>query len=361
MNNGPAVFCMNLYRSILNKRKISSKIELTFITEDIIGNEENVIKVSNKLSNRCRNLGMLIKSFEYFKVTRNNNYDFLVWNFSVLSWYSIIRYNKKTKNVVFVNDPYSLNIGSVLNYKTLRLKLFRIFESYSCRKSYHVITNSVIIKNEIVKQYEIDSQKVSVLHKGIDCNTENKLKLNWEIDITSPIRIAFVKSDYISGGLELLYQSCLLITHLNFEIVVIGPESNNVKPFFDKSNVEIKLMGKLKDKSKLYNEIINCDIFCVPNMKEAFGQANCEAMLLQIPTIILPIDYQMALHDSSYCWIPEFVNKVSLSKSVLEIIEETLAKRKLKSERARNTILKKYNFENTREEFYSILNKIAHE
>lgn len=356
--NGPAVFACNLYDSYIKSKQLNNAIEIAFITEDVI-TEPNVSLVTTKASSFFKRVGMILKAYEYYKVLKKMPYDIAVWNFSILGWFAILSNKKSKKNVVFVNDPYSLNASFRISYKYFRLKIFGFFESYSCKNSNHVITNSEVIKAEILSKYGIDAKNISVLYKGIDCNTNGFLKLNWDIDVKTKIKVVFVKSDYISGGLELLYDSLLLLPDFKFELVVIGP--NAISDYFiNETNIETRLLGRLKNKSKFYYEMVSSDIFCVPNKNEAFGQANCESMMLQIPTIILPTKYQLALHNESYCWIPKEISKTGLADTIKDIIVTSSYNRELKSKKARQVILREYSFEKTKNNFYKILNQVRH-
>jgi glycosyltransferase involved in cell wall biosynthesis len=353
--NGPAVFALNLFETSLKDKK-SLKTKIEFITEDSVG-MEGVVLVPTFFSSFFRSIGMLLKSVEYANVLNNRQYDFYVWNFSVLAWYSLWKDNNTRKHIVFVNDPYSLNLPSKKNYKYFRLIIFKFFESYTCKQSYHIITNSIVIKKDLCEVYNISSDKISVLHKGINCEINSIPKSNWDIKIDDVIRIAFVKSDYISGGLQLLIDSLLLIPSLKFDLVVIGPEKLP-EYLFGYPNIKLNHLGRLENRSSMFNEMVKCDIFCIPNIQEAFGQANCEAMLLQVPTIILPTTYQLALHDESYCWIPKSIDDYNLANIIKEIIEINNFQREAKAIKARKVVLTKYNIKFTKIEFNNILSTL---
>lgn len=352
--NGPANFAVNLYNFT---KKNHSKIQITFFTEDHKENNE-VVQVPVKWSKIFNKLGMLIKALEYDRALPEEQFDIAVWNFSVVGWFSVFK-NKKIKNIVFVNDQLSLNSKWTLNYSSIRYKIFKIFESYSCRNAEHVITNSNSIKKKLIEEYNLKPEKISVLYKGIEIPDYNQLKTDWTIDTNSYIKVGFVKTNYIEGGLEILCEALSELSDYQFEIIVAGPEkvSFNLDKY---SNIKINVKGRL-DRKELLSELIQTDFYCVPSLNEAFGQANIEAMALQVPTIILPTDNQLAIHDRDYCWIPKDITMLSLSSTIQELINCPISIRKNKSVKARTIIEKNYSIQNSFKVFNTILEKVDNE
>lgn len=354
-NNGPANFAVGLFNLV---KKTHTDIFFEFYSEDS-KNEVGVTHVSTKMSSLFSYFGMVIKSFEYYNAIKDKDFDLNIWNFSVIGWFSILMNNSDTKNVVFVNDLLSLDCKFNMNYSYLRLKIFRYFESYSCKNSQRIITNSEVIKRKIIENYKVSENKINVLYKGIDIPKKNYLKIDWSINKYGIIKISFVKTNYLEGGLEMLCAALLKLKTLNFEIIIIGPQKID-KKFNGFENIKINCLGRL-DKAKMYTEIISTDMFCVPCINEAFGQANIESLALQIPTIILPTEIQMKLHDKEYCWIPNECNSSSLSEKIKELVNSTDELIKTKAIIAREIVKEKYSLETTSIEFTKILQKTYNE
>ena len=345
-SNGPASFALNLYDSNL-------KDKIDFITEDA-NDIDDVVKVKIMISKLFKPIGMVLRSLDYYKCLKNNEADILIWNFSILSWYSSFKSIKK-KQIVFVNDPYCLENKIKLNYKSIRLFFFSYFESYAVKKADLVVTNSEVIKAMINKKYNINLKKIKVLLKGVKF-TDNKLKTNFTINRGNTIEVSFVKSDFVSGGLKMLCDALSINKELKFNIIVIGIKSLP-KYFYNYKNVEITLKGKLSQ-NVLKEVIVNTDFFCIPNLKEAFGQANIEAMSLQIPTVILPSKYQKCLHNADYCYIPKDLSIIELSSIINDLIMEGESEREKRAKRAREEVLKKYSFDKCLSNFNKIINEV---
>lgn len=342
-SNGPANFAMNLFHR-QNKN-------YTFITEDS-GPYADIVKVNVLLSSLFYPISMVIKGYEYSRILNKTDYEIAIWNFSVLSWFAqLFNYSGK-KHFVFVNDSLSLDNKMSFRYKSLRYGIFRVFEKYACKKANLIIVNSRIIKQKIQCQYNLPASKVKILYKGVNLEELEKPKIDFFIGNDSSINISFVKTNYVIGGLSNLCKALAEIKNRKFIINVYGPDEVEIIQHF--SNVEIVVHGKL-DKAQLYKQLINSDFFCTPCKVEAYGQANMEALALQIPTVILPIDYQLDLHSSDYCWIPKDLTTNALKKTIQEIIGSP-EERKQKAILARKVISQKYSLEVCIESLKSFLN-----
>lgn len=346
-NNGPANFAMNLYEYYKNNHLIY------FLTPDVDYPQNNILKTKMVFSKILKPISMLMMGIDFFITLRKVKFDTVIWNFSVLAWFSMMFGSNKHKNIVFVNDPLSLDLNYEFSYNFLRLYIFRIFEKYSCRKANKVITNSYVIKRKLIENYNISKDNIYVLYKGVNFKQIVKTKQNFKIDPKNLIQIAFVKSNYKVGGLEKLCKALSQITNKKFQINIFGPNYIE-KKLYKFSNVKLNLSKKVS-KDDLFKSIINSDVFCVPNSVEAYGQANIEAIALQLPTIILPVDYQLYLHDESYCYIPKRDNINSLTKTFLEIFSLSESQREFKAKLGRNHMEKLYSIENSLQNFDKII------
>ena len=350
-NNGPANFAMNLYDYYKNDKSFF------FFTPDINFSKNNIRKTKLFFSKIIKPFSMLAMGIDFFISLKKVKVDIVIWNFSVLSWFWITFGDKKNTNIVFVNDSLSLDLKNEFSYNFFRLFIFRILEKYCCRRSNKVITNSIIIKNKIIQKYNVDERNVKVLYKGINFDQIINVKKNFKIDIKNRIQIAFVKSNYKIGGLEKLCVALNKITDKEFQINIFGPSSVH-KNLYDFNNVNLNLYPRLS-KSDLFDRIINSDIFCVPCSKEAYGQANIEAIALQIPTIILPTDYQLILHDESYCFMPKNDDSISLSQTFLEIFNLSESQLEIKTKLGRKQMKKKYSMQNCFKNFDKLINEFT--
>ena len=344
--NGPANFAMNLF----SDRETRSK--LLFLTSDIKEGNEDVIKVNNKFATFFKPLAMIFSSLDFYLKLKKINFSTAIWNSSILSIVSICLMTNK-KHIVFVNDSLSLDVKFKFQYRIIRLWIFKHLEMYTVKKAEKVITNSKIIKEKIIKKYDINASKIHVLYKGLYLSEISEFKINFEIDVNKKINITFVKSDPVVGGLMILCETLARLKY-NFKINVIGPSYLNQK-YYNFTNVSINHLGRLQKKS-VYKTLIKSDLFMVPCLNEAFGQANIEAMYSKTPTIIMPTIFQKQLHDSSYCYFPQGLSIRELSETVSDLIQLNSIERERKSNIAHLIVEEKFSFLKTKIEFIQIIN-----
>ncbi|WP_026776867.1 glycosyltransferase [Polaribacter sp. Hel_I_88] len=345
-SNGPANFAMNLYSDQ------TTNSCLHFFTPDAIKSDQQLTKVNLKFASTFKVLAMILAALDFYIVLRKNNFTTVVWNSSIFPWLSIFML-KKQKHIVFVNDSLSIDAKFEFNYRAIRLLIFKQIEKYNIKNSYKVISNSEIIKEKIVKKYNINPNKINTLFKGINLNDFNTLKSNFEIDTNKNITVTFVKSDPVVGGLMLLCKSLALLEY-KFNLNVIGPSCLNDQ-YKNFTNIHINLLGKLK-KEDVCKYMVGSDFFMVPCLKEAFGQANIEALYLQTPTLILPTEYQKKIHKSSYCYFTTGYTSEKISESINYLIKQPSSKREKKAKLAHQTVLKNYSFDATKLKFIEIIN-----
>jgi glycosyltransferase involved in cell wall biosynthesis len=340
-SNGPANFAINLWKSLekFNREHIYFQF-FTEETPDLVVSE--ISKVSLKWSSRLGFVSMLGRPLDYDAAIREHHYDVRIWNFSlVASWTLLNKKNSdKTKDVVFVNDPFSAGF-ECFNWSRISIRYwaFRQFERYSCRKADIVVANSDVLKELLIKEYNLSTDKVKVLLKGIDFDEIKVKKHNYYIDTKSPIKVCFVKSNHVAGGLKLLCDSLSLLPY-EFSVTVIGPRVIE-SYFYDYQKIKINLKGRQK-KEEVYHTLAESDLFAVPFLLEAFGQINMEAFQVGVPTLILPTNYQMLLHDNSYAHIPLSTKVNDISESIESIIQMPAIKREQFAVHGRNAVSSKY-------------------
>lgn len=355
--NGPANFAVNLLR--LRDQFIKRGFSFIFLTEEPPEKPETAVEnVALGLSSRLGPLSMLGRPYDYYKALKARDYDARIWNFSLVAAFTLWKKSKSSpiKDVVFVNDPFSVDLKKNGSIKTaLRYKTFRQFERYSCRKANLVVANSEVLKELLVNEYEIAPDKITVLFKGINFSEIKVVKTDYTIDKEAPIKVCFVKSNHIAGGLQLLCDALALLNY-QFILTVIGP--NAIEPFFHEyDNIQIHLKGR-QPKSVVYEQMSSSDFFAVPFLLEAFGQVNMEAFKVGVPTVILPTNYQMLLHDKSYAHIPETVDKEDIAHSISALINKKTDDRESMSAKGKEIVSLTYGIQTMSDQLIKILGEL---
>ena len=174
---------------------------------------------------------------------------------------------------------------------------FTIFiETLQYRPGNHrkVIAISEVIKSELIKYYRIDSQRIIVIHSGVDCvryhpdhrdrfRADVRAKLGIPVSVTV---LCFVANEFRRKGLANVLVALAGAGDKTLELIVVGRERS--EPF----HAVIKSLG-ITDRvhfsgptSQVHEYYAASDIFVLPTKYEPFGLVITEAMAAGLPVIV---------------------------------------------------------------------------
>lgn len=144
-----------------------------------------------------------------------------------------------------------------------------------------IIANSQMVKQEIMRHYNIDSDKISVIYSGIETDTDssNAGSLREEFSIDPAVQIIlFVGSGFARKGVsEMLH----LLAKLDrqFYAIIVGKDKH-IKRYMALSEQlgladRVKFTGPVSDIDRYY---IDSDIMMLPTRYEPFSNVVLEAM-----------------------------------------------------------------------------------
>lgn len=148
-----------------------------------------------------------------------------------------------------------------------------------------IIANSIMVKNDIIKAYDIDPNKIEIIYNGFKSKENqsyersfSKLSKEFNIKPNQSI-ILYVGSGYKRKGVFELLQILSKLNNKNFVAFVIGKEKRykyykKIVNFFSLEG-KVNIIGIRKDVSDFY---IASDIFILPSHYEPFGNVVLEAM-----------------------------------------------------------------------------------
>jgi len=148
-----------------------------------------------------------------------------------------------------------------------------------------IITNSKMVKQDIIKTYGIDPTKIEVIYNGFEISEKksyqssfSKLAKEFNINTGQPI-ILYAGSGYKRKGVEEFLQILSQLNNKDFVAFIVGKEKKieyfkNLVKVLSLEN-QVKIAGVRKDISDFYNI---CDIFLFPSHYEPFGNVVLEAM-----------------------------------------------------------------------------------
>jgi colanic acid/amylovoran biosynthesis glycosyltransferase len=333
IENGPVKFA-NL---LLGINRLYPEHELRILTEDTSAARPNVHKVPMKTSWRKSPLSQLIRIRVYhreaMRLRREFPFDVLVYNNALVGLLSAYRF---PRTVGMIND-YNNSSAKLTTFQPskswFKRFLFSQLERLTARYSDKIIVNSEYLRQDILKAYRLPEKKVLRLYKGIDINLTKKEKN--AIDLSRPIQVLFIKTDFQLGGIPVLVRALGLLDY-KFELTIVGPEESHgatmEKLTSDLKNVKIRLTGK-QSQSEVFGHLRKADLFCVPSYREALGVANLEAMACGLPVISTRVGGIPEVLDHGRCgWLVPPDDPAALAEAIRECLTNpTVREQKLRA------------------------------
>jgi len=147
------------------------------------------------------------------------------------------------------------------------------------RNSKKIIANSHLVKNEILKNYNLAPEKIAVIHNGFMpepfCKKTSKRELLDKEGIAADKKIIlFVGNGFFRKGLE-RFIDILYLLKLDYSAIIIGKDrrSNHYKAKAEGLK-NIHFLGERRDVDIFYKA---SDIFLFPTLYEPFSNACLEA------------------------------------------------------------------------------------
>lgn len=199
------------------------------------------------------------------------------------------------------------------------------------RGNLRILAISEVVKKEIIDVYGVPNDTMEVIYDGIDTDTfspdkkvlyrvETRTRFGIPQDSTL---ILFLGNGFKRKGLETLFNSIALIEDKNVYCLVVGGDSllNSYKELSDKLGIggRVVFAGAQKEPEKFY---ASADIFVLPSIQEAFGNAVLEAMACGLPIITTEVAGASELMTDG---LERFILKDPKdAKSLAEMIRELL-------------------------------------
>jgi len=145
-----------------------------------------------------------------------------------------------------------------------------------------ILVNSEYLKSRMLKKLKLSENKIRRLYYAAHDYAQIAFKPK-NIDPAKPVRIVFIKHDFMRGGLQDLLAALRLLREYQFTLTIAGaPKARifrKIKPaLLNQAHVKIDIRGHVTKWSEVQELFYTHDICCVPSRREALGLANAEAM-----------------------------------------------------------------------------------
>jgi len=205
---------------------------------------------------------------------------------------------KKQKSVVTIHD-----LAFLLYPETFPPKdafLHKLYVREAINKADHLIAITEATKQDIIKFYNINPAKITVVYHGVDKDRfrlmqkgeENLIaEVKTKYNITKPylLYIGNVQPRKNIQGLIKAYQQLRANTKHNYQLVIAGAKAwlvdEVMKEIGNSYRDDIIFTGRFED-AELTPLLWGADLFVLPSFYEGFGLPILEAMACGVPTVV---------------------------------------------------------------------------
>ena len=206
-------------------------------------------------------------------------------------WYQDIFRASDGINPVQLKERFANPVVRRLKSMGPRRRVLQALEDHIFRKggSRRILTNSHLIKRQIMDYYQVTPEKITVIYNSVDAR---KFSAVSSADAAADVRekfgvgpdtllLLFVGNDFRRKGLDLLLTALQKAQPLDFKLLVIGKDK---KEAFTRaaSPEKVLFLGPQRQIEWYYH---GCDLFVLPTRYDAFANVCLEAMACGRPVI----------------------------------------------------------------------------
>lgn len=367
VTHGPAKFAQLLMQ--INEQYPEHEIRV--LTEcEAAPEHKGIYRLSLSYPRPFYALGKFIRMLAYHRkaMQLRNTYEFdvIVYNDGIQGFYSAVRKPKGIAVAGMLNDDdyLSTRLSSFRRFPKARKwvisRIHRSFEKWFVRQADLTITCSKYLRQEVINQYRVNPEKVTALYQGTDPTA-------WHFKPRAPflhkheIKVLFVKSDFMRGGLAYLIQALALINHLTFELFIVGP-FDSMQPdveqlYLPAPNIHYRFRG-VQPQIEVHRLMHEADLLCIPSLQEGLGVANVEGLATGLPVVSTAVGgIPEVLGNGQYGWLAEPANVDSLKETILQCISQD-DERMRRSRLGRAHIEETFGHEQMIRNFIALMNNI---
>jgi glycosyltransferase involved in cell wall biosynthesis len=186
-------------------------------------------------------------------------------------------------DLIFLSHPQYYNFWDRLIYK---LK-FR----YACRTADHIIAISHETKSEIIKYFNIDDKKISVVYQGCHALFKTEIASDQRNAVKDRYQLPDEYTLYV-GTLQERKNALTLIKAIegtDYHLALVGKEKKYARKLYDyvekhhlQSQITFIKDANLEQLVAIYQ---NATVFCYPSFSEGFGIPIIEALYSKVPVV----------------------------------------------------------------------------
>lgn len=225
-----------------------------------------------------------------------------------------------------------------------------------------IIAISNMVKKDIIKTYNINEEKITVIYNGIKLQPYNfeqsfkKISNEFNIQKTDKI-LLYVGSGFRRKGVKEFLEIISNMTYKGYKAFIIGKEKNlsYYQSLAKKLQIEHKVIftGARTDVNDFYTI---SDVFLFPTHYEPFGNVVLEAMNFKNAVITTKLCGGGEIINQNY--IMETPQDFSISKTIDTLLEDEEKLKKIKEQNYE--IVKNFTIEKNAKETLKVINEYLH-
>jgi len=286
VQTGPGTFA--------NYVEAHSELDLTIFSQDIAAPDRQHRRVE---SSRLEGWpgGQFARSYAYHRAVAQapaSAFDLIWYNTSPKTGFFSAVLDVGIPVVLMINDynnaisRYPLASRDELGTgQSLMRPVWRLFEQWALHACDGVVVNSRFMKRFVQQEYDLPEDKLYLLYKAVDVET---FSFTLGRSFGSPVRVLFVKHDYVRGGLDELIEALSQLS-VSTVLTIAGPAEHDFSSIRAMVKThgylgEVNMLGPVgRDQVRALYQ--SHDVFCVPSRAEALGVVFLEALASGIPAL----------------------------------------------------------------------------
>jgi colanic acid/amylovoran biosynthesis glycosyltransferase len=282
--------------------------------------------------------GFLVRAPYYREAVQRDHlhraYD-LIWHNNAITTLPVILRGPIVPLVGMINDDNNVDARSLAG--ALRLgggsrqavarRMWRVTERFAARRLTAVVANSDYLQSKLTGAYGLSPERVIRLYKAVALDqfpySERPLSRD-------PLRVLFVKSDYIRGGLPDLLAALPRLA-VPVQLSIAGPlasESGHIRALAQEHGYRgvLTLLGRLS-RPAAAQALREHDVLCVPSRREALGVTFLEALASGTPAVGTQVGgIPEVLADGAAGWLARPGDPQDLARTLDLVIRDDYAR-----------------------------------
>ena len=175
--------------------------------------------------------------------------------------------------------------GTIGLFRKVLFKVYKPFLLQCLRQADRIICVSNFEKDAIVREFDIDYDKISLISNGVDKFAADDVKTS-----NNEFRIMFAgRLDFTSKNIDKLIKAFVDLHRQDAKLVIVGdgPDREKIIKMISDYGIQSKVELIINPtKKQLGDEYCKANLFVMPSVYECFGMAAAEALLSGVTTIV---------------------------------------------------------------------------